>query len=109
VSRQTHSDPDTISATLALMEARGFVGWMRHPKDSRARSVVLKPKGKRVFAKVWANRETTRRRIEALFTTAEVDILIQFLKRIHPELAPRPGRRNRRIVGAPDAMANNAQ
>ena len=29
---------------------------------------MLKPKGKRIFAKVWENREGTRKRMEALFT-----------------------------------------
>src|SRR4051812_29381991 len=50
--QRTHSDPNTISAMLALMETRGLVERMKHPRDGRARSVVLKPKGKRIFAKV---------------------------------------------------------
>jgi DNA-binding MarR family transcriptional regulator len=106
LSRRTHSDPNTISAMLALLETRGLVGRMRHPKDGRARSVVIKPKGKRIFAKVWANREATRKRMEALFTRAEIEVLARHLKRIHRELAPPQGRRRRRIVVTPDGIVN---
>src|SRR5262249_29366282 len=74
--RRTHSDPNTISAMLALMEARGLIRRMRDDKDGRARSVVLKPKGMRIFARVWANREGTRKRMEALFTGTEIETLV---------------------------------
>jgi DNA-binding MarR family transcriptional regulator len=92
--RRTFSDPNTISAMLALMETRGLIRRMRDGKDGRARSVVLKPKGKRIFEKVWANREGTRKRMEALFTGDEINFLVQLLKRINQEIAL-PQRRRR--------------
>jgi DNA-binding MarR family transcriptional regulator len=107
VCRRTHSDPNTISAMLALLETRGLVGRMKHPKDGRSRSVVLKPKGKRIFAKVWANREATRRRMEALFAGAEVETLVQLLKRIKQELASPQRRRKRRTAVTTDGIADS--
>jgi DNA-binding MarR family transcriptional regulator len=104
--RRTHSDPNTISAMLALMENRGLIRRMRDPKDGRARSVALKPKGKRIFAKVWANREGTRKKMEALFTGAEIDILVHLLKRINQGIALPQGRRKRRGVVMPDDVVN---
>src|SRR5262249_32134477 len=96
--RRTHSDPNTISAMLALMETRGLIRRMRDAKDGRARSVALKTKGMRIFARVWANREGTRKRMEALFTGAEIDILVELLKRINQGIALPQGRRRRRIT-----------
>jgi DNA-binding MarR family transcriptional regulator len=96
VCRLTHSDPNTMGAMLALMETRGLVKRMKHPEDGRARSVVLKPKGKRIFAKVWAQREATRQRMETVFTAKEVEALLPLLVRIIKELAPPQGRRQRR-------------
>jgi DNA-binding MarR family transcriptional regulator len=87
VCRLTYSDPNTMGAMLALMETRGLVKRLRHPSDGRARTVVLKPKGKRIFAKVWAHREATRKRMEAIFTRAETEALVRCLKRINQELS----------------------
>jgi DNA-binding MarR family transcriptional regulator len=106
VCRLTFSDPNTMGAMLALMETRGLVKRMRHPSDGRARTVVLKPKGERIFAKVWAHREGTRKRMEALFTGAEIEALVQMLKRINQELAPSPGRGKRPNVAMPDGIVN---
>ena len=89
VCRRTYSDPNTMGAMLALMETRGLVRRMRHPKDGRARTVTLKPKGKRIFAKVWAHREATRQRMEALFTGAEVEALVGLLRRLMQEVSTR--------------------
>jgi DNA-binding MarR family transcriptional regulator len=87
VSRRTYSDPNTMGAMLALMETRGLVKRMRNPNDARARTVAAEPKGKRIFAKVVAHREAIRHRMEALFTAAEIDTLIGFLRRIIQELS----------------------
>jgi DNA-binding MarR family transcriptional regulator len=89
VGRRTFSDPNTMGAMLALMETRGLVKRMRNPNDGRARTVAAEPKGKRIFAKVVAHREAIRRRMEALFTAAEVDTLVGFLRRIIQELSVR--------------------
>jgi DNA-binding MarR family transcriptional regulator len=89
VCRRTYSDPNTMGAMLALMETRGLVKRMRHPNDGRARMVVVRPKGKRIFAKVWAHREATRQRMEAHFTGAEVDALVGLLMRLNQEISAR--------------------
>src|SRR4051794_13207228 len=60
VCRRTYSDPNTLGAMLALMEARGLVRRMKDPKDRRVRTVVLRPKGRRIMAKVLAEREANR-------------------------------------------------
>ena len=87
VGRRTYSDPNTMGAMLALMETRGLVKRMRNPNDGRARTVAAEPKGKRIFAKVVAHREAIRHRMEALFTAAEVETLVGFLRRIIQELS----------------------
>ena len=102
VCRRTYSDPNTMGAMLTLMETRGLVKRMRHPNDRRTRTVVLTPKGKRIFAKVWAGREATKDRMLALFTGAEVEASLGLLNRIIQELAtPRGcGQRRKRSTSA---------
>ncbi|HLJ96195.1 MAG TPA: MarR family transcriptional regulator [Gemmataceae bacterium] len=95
VCRRTYADPNTMGAMLTLMETRGLVKRMRHPNDRRTRTVVLTPKGKRIFAKVWAGREATRDRMLALFTGEEVEALLGLLHRIIQELATPRGRGQR--------------
>jgi DNA-binding MarR family transcriptional regulator len=100
VCRRTYSDPNTMGAMLARMQTRGLVRRMRHPRDRRTRTVVLTPKGKRIFAKVWAGREAVRDRILALFTGAEVATLLRLLNRIIQELAPALGQRRKGSASA---------
>jgi DNA-binding MarR family transcriptional regulator len=89
VSRRTYSDPNTVGAILALMETRGLVRRMKHPKDRRRRTVALTPKGKRIFKKVLAVREATRARMEAVFTSSEVEALVGLLRRLREEISAR--------------------
>jgi DNA-binding MarR family transcriptional regulator len=98
VCRRTYSDPNTMGAMLTLMETRGLVRRMRDPDDRRTRKVKLTPKGKRIFARVFAGREAVRDRMLALFTGAEVEALLDLLKRLIQELAtPQScGRRRKR-------------
>jgi MarR family transcriptional regulator, lower aerobic nicotinate degradation pathway regulator len=96
VCRLTHSDPNTMGAMLALMETRGLVKRMRHETDRRTRTVVVTQKGKRIFAKLRSGRDATRDRMEALFSGAEVEAMLEFLKRIILELATLQGSGGRR-------------
>jgi DNA-binding MarR family transcriptional regulator len=96
VCRLTHSDPNTMGAMLALMETRGLVKRMRQETDRRTRTVVVTKKGKRIFAKLRSGREATRDRMEALFTGADVEAMLEFLKRIIQELSTPQGRPRRR-------------
>jgi DNA-binding MarR family transcriptional regulator len=82
VGRRTYSDPNTMGAMLALMEARGLVRRMKHPGDRRVRTVTATRKGKHIFAKVLGHRDATRRRMEGVFTPAEVEAFIGFLQRV---------------------------
>ena len=45
------SDPNTITSTLARMEAGGLIERLPHESDKRAHRVRLLPKGRRVFEK----------------------------------------------------------
>lgn len=45
---RTASDPNTVTAILALLERRGFVRRTVHSKDRRARCVFLTPAGRRI-------------------------------------------------------------
>jgi DNA-binding MarR family transcriptional regulator len=45
------SDPNTITSTLARMEAGGLIERLPHESDKRAHRVRLLPNGKRVFEK----------------------------------------------------------
>jgi DNA-binding MarR family transcriptional regulator len=53
-------------------------------------------KGQRIFAKLWSEREATRKRMEALFTGAEVETLVGLLRRIIQEISPPHGRGRQR-------------
>jgi DNA-binding MarR family transcriptional regulator len=96
VSRRTYSDPNTAGAMLALLAGRGLVRRMRHPADGRARTVALTPKGKRVFAKVWAAGEAFRAHMMALFGPADAGAFLRLLKRVIEELPAPQGRGARR-------------
>jgi DNA-binding MarR family transcriptional regulator len=45
------SDPNTITSTLARMEAGGLIERLPHESDKRAHRVRLLPKGRRIFDK----------------------------------------------------------
>jgi DNA-binding MarR family transcriptional regulator len=82
VCRLTYSDPNTMGAMLMLLEKRGLVKRMKLEADRRTRTVRLTRQGQRVFAKLWAARDATRKRMEALFTEAEVETFVGLLHRI---------------------------
>src|SRR6185369_3773886 len=48
---RTASDPNTVTAILALLERRGLVRRVVHAKDRRARCVSLTPTGRRIQAR----------------------------------------------------------
>ena len=106
VCRLTYSDPNTMGAMLALMETRGLVKRMRHEADRRKRTVAITQKGRRIFAKLWSGREATRKRMEALFTGAEVEALVGLLRRIIQELSTAHRRGRRRNKKMSDGQLN---
>ena len=52
LGRRATSDPNTIRATLLLLEERALVTRRQHPTDGRARCVTLTPKGRETYAKL---------------------------------------------------------
>jgi len=102
VCRQSHTDPNTMSSMLALMQNQGLVKRMKHPTDGRVRTVRLTPKGKRVFTKAFAGTEAGHRgRLSALFTEEELEVFLRCLKRIMQELFRPPRIRRRQKNKAP--------
>jgi DNA-binding MarR family transcriptional regulator len=96
VCRRTYSDPNTMGAMLGLMQTRGLVKRIKHPTDGRARTVVLTPKGKRVFTSAWAGSLAFRAEMSALFPGEESETLLRLLKRIIEEFPAPHGRVKRR-------------
>ena len=64
VKRAT-SDPNTIRATLILLEKRGFITRTIHPNDGRARIVNITEKGKKIFEKMVAALQPVRDRLSS--------------------------------------------
>jgi DNA-binding MarR family transcriptional regulator len=96
VCRRTYTDPNTMGSMLALMQRRCLVSRMRHATDGRIRTVMLTPKGKRVFAQAFSGTEAAhRRQLASLFTEEELDGFLGFLRRIIVELTPPPRSRKR--------------
>ena len=80
--RLTSSDPNTMRAMLVLLEKRGLVRRERHPADGRARSVVLTPKGRKMYGRLWTRSRGVREQLEGLFAADESRRLVEFLRRI---------------------------
>jgi DNA-binding MarR family transcriptional regulator len=100
--RRAASDPNTIRAMLVLLEKRGMVARVVHPTDGRARSVALTEKGRRLHGILWADTEPLRKRLRALFRSAEAKALVDFLARISEALSAPPGRQHaRKAKGEP--------
>ncbi len=87
LAKRAFSDPNTIRATLILLEKRGLVARGQHPEDGRARHVTVTPKGRRTFRKLMEASESLRERMLALFNEKEVEMLLEFLGRIANAMA----------------------
>jgi len=82
LARRASSDANTVRAMLLLLEGRGLVARQRHPTDGRARSVALTPKGRRVYARLWAAGEPVRAQLLAALEPHEVHTLLGILGRV---------------------------
>lgn len=80
--RKASSDPNTIRAMLLLLEARGLIARKPHPRDGRARKVVLTAMGRRTQERLWAESMSFRERLSDLFDRDECETLIELLARI---------------------------
>src|SRR5919108_4925012 len=54
LTRRASSDPNTVRATLLLLERDGMVVRRSHKTDRRARRILLTDKGRRTFSKLSA-------------------------------------------------------
>jgi DNA-binding MarR family transcriptional regulator len=80
--RRATSDPNTIRAMLVLLQKQGYVARAKHPKDGRAISVTLTPKGRQIYKKVWDDTESVRQRLLTILKPGEADTLVEMLNRI---------------------------
>jgi DNA-binding MarR family transcriptional regulator len=82
LARRSFSDPNTIRPMLKILESRGLVSRNLHPRDGRARTVVLTAKGLKACEKFNAASEPVRDRILAAFKPTEIPKVLDVLVRI---------------------------
>jgi len=87
LARRASSDPSTIRPMLVLLEGRGLVTRARHPNDSRARTVTLTAKGRRLFERLWETSEPIRLQMLSGFSADEARLLVGCLRRLIDNLA----------------------
>ena len=90
--RRCYSDTATIGAMLSLLEGKGLVARMPHPRDGRALSVGLTRSGRRLAGEMRRSSSSLRIEMAALFKEQELQTLIKFLDRLAGAMRP-PGRR----------------
>jgi DNA-binding MarR family transcriptional regulator len=82
LARRMPSDPSTVRAMLVLLEGRGLVRRDRHPDDSRARTAVLTPAGRRKVRQVWKAGGSIRSRMTESLRPDEVETLVGLLRKV---------------------------
>ncbi len=60
LARRMPSDPSTVRAMLVLLEKQGLVKRKPHPTDSRALTVSLTARGKKIYDRLWEAGEEIR-------------------------------------------------
>jgi DNA-binding MarR family transcriptional regulator len=88
LGRRTASDPNTVRAMLLILERQGLVGRRPHPTDGRARTVDLTPKGRRLYAALWAATDAVRQELTAALGPGDGDSLLGPLARITRAMTP---------------------
>ena len=90
--RRCYSDTATIGAMVSLLEEKGLVARLPHPRDGRALSVSLTRSGRRLAEEMRRSSSSLRVDMTALFNEQELKKLINFLDRLVGAMPP-PGRR----------------
>jgi len=80
--RLTHSDPNTMSAMVVLLEKKGFVRREPHASDRRARILWLTDAGRKVAKQSMKALEDTHARIGNALTEEEAATLVNLLGRV---------------------------
>ena len=76
------SDANTIGEMLPRLEKKQLVRREPHPKDGRARSVFLTPKGRKMQKHLWASWECHMQEVDSAFRSRELEGLKDLLGRI---------------------------
>jgi DNA-binding MarR family transcriptional regulator len=84
---RAHSDPNTIGEMLTRLEGKKLVRRERHPKDGRARIVLLTPKGRALQKQLWESWEGPLQKIDSAFGARELEALKGLLARIPDTVA----------------------
>ena len=82
LTRRASSDPNTVRATLLLLERDGMVVRRSHKSDRRARRILLTDKGRRTYSKLSAALKPLQDALLTSFNAEEADSLVTNLNRI---------------------------
>jgi DNA-binding MarR family transcriptional regulator len=82
LTRRASSDPNTVRATLLLLERDGLVVRRSHKMDRRARSIMLTDKGRRTYTKLSAALKPLQDALLSPFGAEEADTLVANLNQI---------------------------
>jgi DNA-binding MarR family transcriptional regulator len=82
LGRRATSDPNTIRATLLLLEDRALVTRRQHPTDGRARCVILTPKGRQTYTKLSTQLKPLQEQLRAALSPAQARSFVVALGRI---------------------------
>ena len=82
LTRRASSDPNTVRATLLLLERDGMVVRRSHKSDRRARRILLTDKGRRTYSKLSAALKPLQEALLAPFSAEEAERFVAHLNRI---------------------------
>jgi DNA-binding MarR family transcriptional regulator len=84
---QAFSDANTIGEMLARLEKKQLVRRERHPKDGRARCILLTPKGRKRQQQLWDSWEGRLQELDNALRPKELEVLKRLLGRIRDAVA----------------------
>ena len=82
LTRRASSDPNTVRATLLLLERDGMVVRRSHEMDRRARRILVTDKGRRTYSKLSAALKPLQDALLSPFSAEEAETLVADLNRI---------------------------
>jgi DNA-binding MarR family transcriptional regulator len=82
LTRRASSDPNTVRATLLLLERDGLVVRRSHRTDRRARRILLTDKGRRTYTKLSAALKPLQDALLSPFSADEAQTLVADLNHI---------------------------
>ena len=82
LTRRASSDPNTVRATLLLLERDGMVVRRSHETDRRARRILVTENGRRTYSKLSAALKPLQDALLSPFSAEEAETLVAELNRI---------------------------